>query len=136
MLKGLDTSAIKFVQALSPTAVTSLACSNPIDFSNFTAGTVILNAGSTAAVTVSLYVLRSATSNGTFQGTGASMAAAVLGKTHVRSFGANSSAVWYQIYRTHVGAGSPVCSITVLCQGAREMPIDQDSNTTSYSVIP
>ena len=67
MLKGLGTSEIKYITALSPTAISAAGSSNAIDLSKFTHGTLIVSAGSTAAATINLDLLRSGTSNGTFQ---------------------------------------------------------------------
>ena len=80
-------------------------------------------------------VQRSATSNGTFQPIGASVNAAVLGGLHARSFVVAASPVWYKVHYTATGAGSPSMGIILAGQGVREAPIDQDSGTTSYSVI-
>jgi hypothetical protein len=133
MLKGLDTSAIKYAQCIVPAAVTAAASSQPVDFSNFTFGTVLATGGSIAgAITVN--VVRSATSNGTFNGIGCSLNLNAASKTQVRSFTANSSAVWYKLYYTHT-LGSPVCAMYLIAQGSRKAPIEQDTNTTSYSVI-
>jgi hypothetical protein len=135
MLKGLDTSAVKYVQCLVPAARSTGGSTQAVDYSNFTFGTVLATCGSTGAAAITVSVLRSATSNGTFNGIGASLNLSAASKTHVRSFTANSSAVWYKLYLTHVGGGSPIVSAYLIQQGGREAPIDQDTNTTSYSVI-
>lgn len=135
MLKGLDTSAIKYVQGIVPAAISAAASTQAVDLSNFTFGTVLGTAGSTGAAAVAVNVLRSATSNGTFQPIGCSITLSIASKTQVRSFTANSSAVWYRLHYTAAGAGSPILALYLIGQGVREAPIDQDSNTTSYSVI-
>jgi hypothetical protein len=135
MLKGLDSSAVLYATALSPALTSSGGSSNPINLSKFTNGTLILTAGSTAAATIAAYVLRSGTSDGTFQDFGASVSAAVLGKTHVRTFPINTSAVWHRVFYTHTGAGSPAVNILLAANGTRSVPINQDSNTTSYGTV-
>lgn len=135
MLKGIDTSAIKYIQALSPVAVTAGGSSAAIDLSKFTHATLLVSAGSTAAATVNADMVRSATSNGTFHNFGASIGAAVAGGLHVRSWVVGGSEPWYKVYYTHSGAASPPFSAVIVAAGTREAVIDQDSNTTSYSVI-
>ena len=135
MLKGLDTSAIKYIQALSPTAMTVLGSTNAVDLSNFTHATLILQSGSTGAATVTADMVRASASNGTFHNFGASVNAAVAGKTHVRSWVVGGSEGWHKVYYTQTGSGSPVCNALIVAAGTREAPVDQDSNTTSYSVI-
>lgn len=135
MLKGQDTSAIKYITALSPTAISAAGSTNPVDLSKHTFATLIVSTGSTAAATITAEVQRSGTSNGTFQPTGASISTAVLGELHVRSFVVAASPVWYRVYYTATGAGSPVMDMVLAAQGTRAAPVDQDSNTTSYSVI-
>lgn len=135
MLKGLDTSSIQYIQALSPTAISAAGSTNAVDLSKFTHGTLLVSTGSTAAATITADVLRSSASNGTFHNFGASVSAAVLGSLHGRSFTLGSSDVWYKLYYTATGSGSPVMSFVLKAAGARDVPVDQDSNTTSYSVI-
>ena len=135
MQKGQDTSAIKYISALSPTAISAAASSDPYDLGNYTFATLLVTTGSTGAATITADVQRSATSNGTFQPFGASINAGVLGGFHARSFVVASSAHFYKVYYTAVGGGSPVMGVVLAAAGVREAPIDQDSGTTSYSVI-
>lgn len=135
MLKGLDGSAIKYITALSPTAISAAASSNPFDLSGHTFATLLVTAGSTGAATITAAVQRSSASNGTFQPFGASISAAVLGGTHVRSFAVATSAVWHKVYWTATGAGSPVMAAYLIGQGTREVPIDQPTGTTSYGTV-
>ena len=136
MLKGLDGSAVKYITALSPTAISAAASTAAHDLSNFTFGTVVVSTGSTGAAALVLNVQRSSASNGTFQPFGASVTAAVLGKSQVRSFAVNTSAVWHRVHYTATGGGSPAMSIVLIGSGGREAPIDQDSNTVTYGTIP
>lgn len=135
MLKGLDTSAIQYISALSPTAISAAGSTLASNLGNHTFATLLVSTGSTGAAVITAEVQRSATSNGTFQPTGASVNAAILGGLHARSLVLASSAVWYKIYYTATGAGSPVMSVVLAAQGTREAPVDQDPRTTSYSVI-
>ena len=135
MLKGLDGSAVKYITALSPTAISAAASTAAHDLSNFTFGTVVVSTGSTGAAALVMNVQRSSASNGTFQPFGASVTAGVLGKTQVRSFTVNTSAVWHRVHYTAVGGGSPAISIVLIGSGGREAPIDQDSNTVTYGTI-
>jgi len=135
MLKGLDTSAIKYVSAQQGTATSSAGSSGASDFSAFTFATLIVSTGSTAAATVTVDVLRSSASNGTFHNFGASVSTNVLGALKVRSFVLGSSDVWYKTYHTVTGAGSPGMVEIIALAGTREAPVDQETDTTSYSVI-
>lgn len=135
MLKGLDTSTVKYYTALSPTAISAAGSTNAIDLSKSTFATLIVTTGSTAAATINVDVLRSSASNGTFHNFGASIPATILGTTYVRSFVTSSSDVWYKTYYTAAGAGSPSMGFVIAAQGQREAPVDQDSSTTSFSVI-
>lgn len=135
MLKGIDTSAIKYIQALSPTAISAAGSTNAVDLSNFTHATLLFTTGSTAAATITVNAVRASASNGTFHNFGASVQGAVLGKTHVRSWTVGGSEGWYKLHYTAAGAGSPVCAAYIVAAGTREAPVDQDSNTTSYGVV-
>ena len=135
MLKGLDTSAIKYVTALSSTAISAAGSSDAFDFSKFTHGTIVVSTGSDGAAAITVDVLRSSASNGTFHNFGASLVANTLGQLYVRSFTLGSSDVWYKTYRTALGGGSPAMVELFVLQGARDAPIDNESTTTSYSVI-
>ena len=117
MLKGLDGSTIKYYTALSPTAISAAGSSNPVDLSAATFATLIVDAGSGGAATVNVSVLRSGTSNGTFNTNGASVSASILGNKYVRSFVLGSSAVWHRVFYTATGAGSPSMNIIIAAQG-------------------
>jgi len=136
MLKGLDTSAIQYIQVLTPVAVSAAGTTTAVDLSKFTHATLILMGGSTGAAAITASVLRAGASNGSFlvAKDAASVNFTVANKTHVRSFGLNSSAVWHKVSYAAV-AGSPIVGILFAVGGTRVAPIDQDSNTTSYSVV-
>lgn len=135
MLKGIDTSAIAYITALSPTAISAAGSSNAFDLSKYTHATLVVTTGSTAAATINVDMVRSSASNGTFHNFGASVSAAVLGGLHVRSFALSSSDTFYKAYYTATGAGSPSMGVVLIAGGAREAVIDQPSGTTSYSVV-
>ena len=135
MLKGIDTSAIAYITALSPTAISAAGSTNPVDLSKYTHATVVVSAGSTGAGVLTFDVLRSSASNGTFHNFGASIPAPILGLRSVRSFTLGSSDVWYQVYNTALGGGSPVIDIMFVAQGVRSAEITQPSGTSSFSVI-
>lgn len=135
MLKGLGTSEIKYYTALSSTAISAAGSSNAVDLSKFTHGTLIVSTGSTGAATITVDVMRSGTSNGTFQSFGASVSASVLGHLEVRAFTIGTSAVWHKTYRTATGGGSPAMVEVIAAAGARSTPINNEDSTRSYSVI-
>ena len=98
MLKGLDSSAIKYVTAAPASDITAGGSSGASDFSAFTFGTLIVSVGSTAAAVVTVDVLRSSTSGGTFHNFGASITTAIANTLHVRSFALGSSDVFYKTF--------------------------------------
>ena len=135
MQKGQDTSAIKYIQALVPVAATAAASTTGVNLGNYTFGTLLVSTGSTGAAVITADVQRSATSGGTFQPFGASVTVNNADTLTVRSFAVASSAIFYKVWYTHLGGGSPIVGIVLAAQGVREAPIDQDSATTSYSVV-
>ena len=131
--RALTGSEIKYVSALSPGAFGAAGSTDPVDLSNFEFGTLLVHAGS-INTGFEAHVLRSGTSNGTFQGIGASIGFNAGGKVGVRSFNAVSSAVWYRVYYTN-GTGSANAGIALVGQQPRSTPINQDSNTTVLSTV-
>ena len=127
--RGLNGSAILYVSGGSPFAIdhTLALCSNAIDFSNFQLGTIIALPGVTVG-SGTYKVQRSGTSNGTFQPFGASVVTSAAGGMQVRSFVANSSAVWHKVSRTTTG--SQTTAIILIGHGARRVPITQPTGTT------
>ena len=59
MLKGLDSSAIKYITALSSTAISAAGSTNAIDLSKFTQATLIVSTGSTGAAAITVNAVRS-----------------------------------------------------------------------------
>lgn len=135
MLKGIDTSAIKYYNLLSASELLGGGSGTAYDLSKGTHATLILSCGSTAAAVVTGDMLRSSASNGTFHNFGASVSAAITDTVHVRSFILGSSDVWYKLYYTVLGAGSPSVAAVLAVSGQRVTPVDQESDVTSYSVI-
>ena len=135
MLKGIDTSAVKYYNVLSASEILEGGSGTAIDLSKFTHATLVFSCGSTAAVVMTGDMLRSSASNGTFHNFGASISAAITNSLHVRSFTLGSSDVWYKLYHTQTGNGSPACAAVIVAQGARVAPVDQATLVTSYSVI-
>ena len=131
--RALTGSEIKYVTALSPGAFGAAGSSDSVDFSDFEFGTLIVHAGS-VNTGFEAHVLRSGTSNGTFQGIGASIGFNAGGGVGVRSFSMQSSAVHYKVYYTN-GTGSANVGILLVGQQPRKTPINQDSSTTVYSSI-
>ena len=135
MLKGIDTSAIKYFNFLSASEILEGGSGTAYDLSKFTHGTLLFSCGSTAAGVLTGDVLRSSASNGTFHNFGASVSAAIANSLHVRSFTLGSSDVWYKLYHTQTGNGSPAVAAVLVAQGARVAPVNQATLVTSYSVI-
>lgn len=129
--RGLSGSEIQYVNVLSPVALATPGSSTAYNLANATFGTVVVQANS-ADLTV--HVQRSATSNGTFQGFGCSLVS-VASKTAVRSWAANSSAVWYRAAYTNSDLGSIIATITLVGQGERVTPVEQLNGTVVSSTV-
>lgn len=129
--RGLDGSAIKYISAVSPVNLSVGGSSAPFDLSDYQHGTVVLHCVSADGTAK---VMRSATSNGTFGEFGASVPGNASGLS-VRSFSLGTSNVWHKINYSNEDAGSMLFSVEVIAQGARNVPITQDTNTDVYSFV-
>ena len=124
-MNGLNASAIKYVNALSPLAVADPGSSNPFNLGGAGRfGTLLVAANGAGGV---VNVLRSGTSNGTFNPIGCSLTTQAS-KLGARSFSMQSSAVWYKVSYDDNGAGV-LMNIILSVQGQRDVPVEQDSNT-------
>ncbi len=131
-MNGMNGSAIQYIVALSGVTFADGASSNPF---NIGATGRFLNvlavANSAQAV---LKVARSATSNGTFNETGLSIAP-TASKLTVRSMPLQSSATWYQLWYDNTG-GSTTATVIFEVQGQRTVPVEtQDTNTVVLSDV-
>jgi hypothetical protein len=131
-MNGLNGSAIKYVLALSGVTFADGASSNPFNIGDTGRWlNVLAQANSAQAV---FKVLRSATSNGTFNETGLSLAP-VASALVVRSMPLQSSATWYKLSYDNTG-GSTTATVIFEVQGQRNVPIaTQDTNTTVLSDV-
>lgn len=126
----LTGSEVKYVLGLSAVAVGSAGSGAAFDAAGFSFGTLLFSSN-TAGGTVSL--VRSATSNGTFQGWGASITG-VASELAVRSFVLTGSNTWYKLHYDN-GAGSMTGCAIVALQGAYRTPVDQESTTNVFSTV-
>jgi hypothetical protein len=134
MLKGLDSSAVQYIEALSPGLHGLTGSTTAYDLSKATFCTVLVTAGCISS-SFTVNVERSATSNGTYATFGASFPALTAGsESVVRSFVVGGSQPWYRASYIPA-AGSATAAILFVAQGQREVPIDQDASFTSYSVV-
>lgn len=129
--RGLSGSETKYYNALSPMHNATLGSSNPINLGGFTFATLIAAAGSINNFTVN--VKRSATSAGTFADFGASINLATGSQLVVRSFTIDTSAVWHRV--TYEQTGSANVALIMQLQGARTVPVDQESGVSVLSTI-
>lgn len=129
--RGLNGSAIQYISALSPTTFAAAGSTNAFQLQDVKHLTVGVFANSADAV---VNVERSATSNGTFAQVGLSIQSQASGLV-VRSMPLNSSATWYKASYDNGNAGSVTATIMFVGQGMRNVPINQDSNTTVLSDI-
>jgi hypothetical protein len=130
--RGLTGSEVKYIQALSPVALAAAGSSAAIDLSGFGFATLVVNAGS-INTGAEFHVLRSATSNGTFNGFGASIGQNAGTVIRARSWVVGSP-VWHKLYYTN-GTGSMIAAALIEAQQPRKTPVDQDSKTTVNSTV-
>jgi hypothetical protein len=126
----LTGSEVKYVLGLSAVALATAGSSAAFNSAGFTYGTLLFQTNSAGATAD---VLRSATSNGTFQTWGASLTG-VASKLAVRSFQLGSSNTWLKVSHNN-GAGSATGVAIVALEGAMQTPVEQHSNTTTYSTV-
>ena len=126
----LTGSEVKYVLGLSAVSIGAAGSGAAFDGAGFTFGTLLFSSN-TAGGTAQL--VRSATSNGTFNGWGASLTG-VASKLAVRSFVLTGGSPWYKVHYDNV-AGSMVGSIVVALQGAYQTPVNQESTTNVFSTV-
>ena len=123
-------SEVKNILGLSPVALGAAGSGTPFFAGDFTNATLLF--ASTAGVATA-NLIRSATSNGTFQTWGASVTGTASGLA-VRSFVLGSSANWYRLHYSN-GAGSATMCAIIQLHGAEHTPVDQASGTTVYTTV-
>lgn len=135
----LNGSVLKFVNALSPVAIAAAGSSNSVNLAGYEGAIVVVSCGSAPSLSsggLLVTVLRSATSNGTFQGmAGASIAGiGTNNQTAVRSFAINTSATWHRIFYNNSNGGSTISNIELIAFNTRYEPVQtQETNVTVYS---
>ena len=131
-MNGMNGSAIQYIVALSGVTFADGASSNPFNI-GATGRWLNVLAVANSAQTV-FNVERSATSNGTFNPVGLSIAPAASGLT-VRGMPLQSSATWYKLSYDNTG-GSTTATVIFEVQGQRDVPIrTQATGTTVLSDV-
>lgn len=131
-MNGLNGSAIKYVNALSGVTFADGGSSNPFNIGDTGRWLNVLAVANSAQAV--LKVLRSATSNGTFEETGLSIAPVASGLV-VRSMPLQSSATWYKLSYDNTG-GSTTATVIFEVQGQRTIPVEsQAAGTTVLSDV-
>lgn len=126
--RGLTGSEVGYFSMASPVAINAAGSSNPVDLSNYRFATLAVHAGS-VNTGAAVYAQRSATSNGTFDGFGASVGLNSGGQYKTVSFPLDASPVWYRVAYTN-GTGSAVLAVSIHAQLPRSTPITQPTNTS------
>jgi len=136
---GHNASHVKIIAALSPVALAAAGSTAAYDLSNFNFATVIAQMGSGGSAgtnRVLVNVMRSATSDGTFAGFGASFPnLSANNQLYARSFSLDSSANWYKVSYDNNNNGSHTLGLIIVAQAARSAPVTQDDRTTVYSDV-
>lgn len=136
----LNGSVIRIINALSGVAIAAAGSSDPVNLAGYEGVMVVVSTGSAPTVAgggMLVSVLRSATSNGTFNGFGASFPAqGTNNKVVTRSFAVNSSATWHRVYYNNGTGGSFIGNIELLAFNGRNEPVvTQESNVSCYSDV-
>ena len=133
---GKSGSEIKYIPVSSGVRIAS-GSTNPSNLAGFEFATLVVMTGSIGGSTA-WQVQRSGTSDGTFA-TYTSLVgisgSAASGKIITRSFTLDSSAVWYRVVIDQNGTERNDVSAMLVLQAPRLTPVDQHSDTTSYSDV-
>jgi len=136
---GKSGSEIKYLVALSNGANATAGSTNASNFAGYEFGTILVaDASAPAAGGLTVNVMRSGTSDGTFASFGASInyAALALHGLRVRSWTLDSSAMWYKVSYDNNGGASSRPTIIIALQAARTQPVTtQALDTTIFSTI-
>lgn len=130
--RGLSGSEVKYILALSPVAVAAAGSTNAFDLTGFEGPVTVGVAANSANLTVN--VMRSGTSNGTFAAIGASIQSQAS-KLVVRNFALNGSPTWYKLSYDNNNAGSITPVLFMAVQQPRQTPINQASTTAVLSNV-
>ena len=132
----LGGSAIKYITLSSPVALNAAGSTTVYNASGFKWGTLIITGGSAVVASQKYKITRSSTSAGTFGDTGASIQFSdASGKTYVRSFAIDTSAVYLRGEYDLTGATSATFTAVLALAGAGKFPVDQLSSTTVLSDV-
>lgn len=126
----LTGSEVKYVLGLSAVGFGAAGSSAAFDGAGFSFATLLFQANSAGATA---QVVRSATSNGTFNGWGASVTG-VASELAVRSFVLTGGSPWYKVHYNNVAGSVTGCAIVAL-QGAYQTPVNQESTTNVFSTV-
>lgn len=130
--RGLSGSEVKYILALSPVAVAAAGSTAAFDLTGFSGPVTVGVAANSANLTVN--VMRSGTSNGTFAAIGASIQSQAS-KLVVRNFALNGSPTWYKLSYDNNNAGSITPVLFMAVQQPRQTPINQASTTSVLSNV-
>ena len=136
----MNGSTIRIIQALSGVAIAAAGSSNPVNLAAYEKAMLIVSVGSAPTVAAGgllVSVLRSGTSNGTFNGFGASLPGqGTNARVATRSFAVNTSAVWHRIFYDNSNGGSTISNVEILAHNPRNEPVvSQESNVLTYSDV-
>ena len=141
MISVLNGSQVLVVPATSFLNVaTTAVSSNAFNFAGYYGVMGIFSSGSNGGGTTGLTykVVRSATSNGTYNPFGFTTSAltAGCGPTIVRSFLVNTSCVWHRVVANNAGGGSYVPIVFLLgYHGNFEPVVTQNTKTTTQADV-
>lgn len=135
----LNGSVIKIVNALSPVAIAAAGSSNPVNLAGYEGVMAIATVGSAPTLSSGgalFSILRSATSNGTFNGAASLTAVGTNNQVVARSLAVNTSATWHRLFYNNSNGGSMIVNVELVAFNARYEPVTtQESNVTVLSDV-
>src|SRR3990167_11504707 len=128
---GKSGSEIKYLVALSNGANATAGSTNASNFAGYEWGTLLVaDASAPAAGGLTVNMIRSGTSDGTFASFGASInyQNLVLHGLRVRSWSLDSSANWYKVSYDNNGGASSRPTIIIALSAARVTPVTSQAS--------
>lgn len=136
----LNGSQIRIIHSLSAVVMGEAGSSDPINLGGYQGGMVIAaytSSASNSAGGTLVSVLRSSTSNGSFNGFGASLpGVGTNNRVQSRSFIVNTSATWHRVFYNNGTGGSFNTTILMLAHLPRSEPVTlQETGVSIFSDV-
>lgn len=135
----LNGSAVKVFNILPPGAsINGGASTAAVNLAQFEGATVIVSVGSAPTLSSgggAFTLMRSATSNGTFQGVADLGPIGTKDQAVVRAIAVATSATWHKVFYTNSSGGAMYASIEIVAHNPRYEPVNQESLVVTQADI-